>query len=171
MKFEEAKKIIDAVADYVYLLQLYTWGEPLLNKDTIKIIEYAKQKNMYIMLSTNGTAMTPAYNERLIRSGIDYIMVAIDGGSDETYKQYRVGGNYTKVLSNVKDLLNQKKSMGSEHPFVEWQFIVFRHNEHEIKDTEKMAYEIGIDKFTPLPAYVEDESWAPIRSQFFRRNC
>lgn len=166
MKFEEAKKLIDAVGDYIYLLQLYTWGEPLLNKDNIRIIEYAKQKNIYVMLSTNGTAMTSANNERLINSGIDYIMVAIDGGSDETYKKYRVGGNYTKVLANVKDILDQKKANGSDHPFIEWQFIVFRHNEHEVKTTEKLAYDIGIDKFTPLPAYVEDEGWLPVGDEY-----
>ncbi|MFV1974769.1 MAG: radical SAM/SPASM domain-containing protein [Candidatus Scalindua sp.] len=162
LSFKEAKTIIDPVADYIYLLQLYTWGEPLLNKDTIKIIEYAKERNIYVMLSTNATAMTSAYNERLINSNIDYLMVAIDGGSDDTYKKYRVGGNYTKVLANVRDLLDQKKKLGLDHPFVEWQFIVFRHNEHEVQDTEKMAYEIGINKFTPLPAYVEDESWLPV---------
>src|SRR5210317_145359 len=154
LSFEEAKSIIDPVAEYIYLLQLYTWGEPLLNKDTIKIIEYAKERNIYVMLSTNATAMTPAYNERLINSKIDYLMVAIDGGSDDTYKKYRVGGNYTKVLANVCDLLEQKRKRLSDHPFVEWQFIVFKHNEHEVSDTEKMAYKIGINKFTPLPAYV-----------------
>ncbi|MGQ0656505.1 MAG: radical SAM/SPASM domain-containing protein [Chromatiales bacterium] len=160
MTFEEARNIIDAVADYTYFLQVYTWGEPLLNKDLVRIVEYAKQKNIYVMLSTNATAMTPAYNQRLIDSGIDYVMVAIDGGSDDTYKKYRVGGNFTRVLENVRNLLEQKRVRNLEHPFVEWQFIVFRHNEHEAKTTEEMAYRIGINKFTPLPAYVEDPEWA-----------
>lgn len=166
MDFDESRKIIDAVADYVYLLQLYTWGEPLLNKDIIQIIEYAKRKNMYVMLSTNGTAMTPTYVDRLLNSGIDYITVAIDGGSDETYEKYRVGGNYTKVLNNVKNLLEQRKTRNLDAPFVEWQFIVFKHNEHEVKETESMAYEIGVDKFTPLPAYVEDENWLPVGKEY-----
>lgn len=179
MTFEEAKKIIDTVADYTYFLQVYTWGEPLLNKDLVKIVAYAKNKNIYVMLSTNATAMTPAYNEKLIDSGIDYIMVAIDGGSEETYKRYRVGGNYTKVLANVENLLEQKQTRKLDHPFVEWQFIVFRHNEHEVKATETMAYRIGINKFTPLPAYVEDPEWAATdpeyRTQFTNperlKNC
>jgi len=160
MTFEESTKIIDAIAPYTYFMQVYTWGEPLLNKDLVRIVEYAKRRNVYVMLSTNATAMTPAYNKKLIDSGIDYVMVAIDGGSAETYKKYRVGGDYNKVLANVKDLLAQKKQLGLEHPFVEWQFIVFRHNEHEVRSTETMAYEIGINKFTPLPAYVEDPEWA-----------
>jgi MoaA/NifB/PqqE/SkfB family radical SAM enzyme len=160
MTYDEATKILDSIAPYTYFLQVYTWGEPLLNKDLAAIVDYAKQKNMYVMLSTNATAMTPAYNQRLIESGIDYVMVAIDGGSDETYKKYRVGGNYTKVLANVKNMLDQKRERGSDAPFVEWQFIVFRHNEHEVKATEEMAYRIGINKFTPLPAYVEDPEWA-----------
>jgi MoaA/NifB/PqqE/SkfB family radical SAM enzyme len=166
MSFEQARPIIDAVADTTYLLQLYTWGEPLLNKDIIRIIEHAKQRNIYVMLSTNATAMTPAYVERLLQSGIDYLTVAIDGGSDETYQQYRVGGNYSKVLANVRHLLEQKRQRGLQQPFVEWQFIVFRHNEHEVAETERMAYEIGINKFTPLPAYVEDEAWLPVGKEY-----
>lgn len=166
MNFDEAKKIIDAVGDYVYFLQVYNWGEPLLNKDLIKVIEYAKQKNIYVMLSTNATAMTPAYNQRLIGSGIDYVMVAIDGGSEATYSRYRIGGNYSKVLANVKDLLEQRESRKLEKPFVEWQFIVFRHNEHELEATESMAYTMGINKFTPLPAYVEDSSWSSQNKEY-----
>lgn len=160
MSFEEAKLILDAVGDYVYFLQVYTWGEPLLNKDLIRIVDYAKQKNIYVMMSTNATAMTPEYNKRLIDSGIDYIMTAIDGGTEETYSQYRVGGKFPKVMANVKDMLAQRAEHGLERPFMEWQFIVFRHNEHEVDSTERMAYEMGIDKFTPLPAYVEDPSWS-----------
>ena len=166
MSFEEAKSVIDDVYDTVYMLQLYTWGEPLLNKDTFKVIEYAKQKNMYVMISTNATAMTPANNKKLLDSGIDYITVAIDGGSDETYEQYRVGGNYTRVLANVRDMLTQRKESDYYHTFIEWQFIVFRHNEHEVDATQEMAYEIGIDKFTPLPAYVEDEEWSPVGEKY-----
>ncbi|MBV1880032.1 MAG: radical SAM protein [Pseudomonadales bacterium] len=159
--FEEAKKIIDEVGDYIYLLQLYTWGEPLLNKDIYKIIEYAKSKRIFVMISTNATVMNEKNNQKLIDSGIDYVMVAIDGGSQETYPQYRVGGNYNQVFENLSNLLEMKKKSGNTRPFVEWQFIVFRHNEHEVEETEKIAYEIGINKFTPLPAYVEDKDWLP----------
>lgn len=161
MKYAEAKQILDAVGDYIYFLQVYTWGEPLLNKDLIKIIEYAKQKNIYVMLSTNATAMTVDYNRRLLDSGIDYITVAIDGGSNATYQKYRVGGDYNKVLNNVTDMIEQRKNRGQGRPFLEWQYIVFRHNEHETVNTEIMAYAMGINKFTPLPAYVEDEAWSP----------
>ncbi|WP_084254084.1 radical SAM/SPASM domain-containing protein [Methylobacter marinus] len=166
MKFEEAKKILDEVGPYLYFLQVYTWGEPLLNKDLIKIIKYAKQKNIYVMLSTNATAMTHEYNKSLLEAGIDYIMLAIDGGSENTYKQYRRGGDFNKVLANVNDLLSQCKHQATNTPFIEWQYIVFRHNEHEIKTTEKMAYEIGINKFTPLPAYVENKDWLPENPEY-----
>jgi MoaA/NifB/PqqE/SkfB family radical SAM enzyme len=161
MSFDDAKKIIDQVGDYIYLMQLYTWGEPLLNKDIYKIIEYAKSKNIFVMISTNATMLNKKNSQRLIESGIDYVMVAVDGGSQETYKKYRVGGEYDKVLANIKGLVEAKKSINSMRPFVEWQFIVFKHNEHEVRDVESLCYSIGVNKFTPLPAYVEDESWLP----------
>lgn len=166
MGFEEARAVIDAVGDYVYFLQVYTWGEPLLNKDLVRIVEYAKSRNIYVMLSTNATAMTADYNQRLIDSGIDYIMVAIDGGTRQTYERYRVGGKFDKVMANVGNLLEQRAERALERPFVEWQFIVFRHNEHEVEATERRAYRMGIDKFTPLPAYVEDPQWAARDERF-----
>ncbi|GAB4338042.1 MAG: hypothetical protein Kow0089_09700 [Desulfobulbaceae bacterium] len=51
--------------------------------------------------------------------------------------------------------------MGRSSPFLEWQYVVFRHNEQEVDATEKLVYEIGANKFTPLPAYVEDPEWLP----------
>ena len=161
MKFEEAKQIIDEVGDYLYMVQLYTWGEPLLNKDIYDIIKYAQSKNIYTMLSTNATAMSETNNQRLIDSGLNYIMVAIDGGSNETYQKYRIGGNYDEVLVNLKSLIQKRKENKVSHPFIEWQFIVFSHNEHEVESTQNFAYEIGVNKFTPLPAYVEDEAFQP----------
>lgn len=161
MSFEEARKVIDAIADTAYFLQLYTWGEPLLNKDILAIVDYAKQRGLYVMLSTNGTALTQTYSERLISAGLDYLMIAIDGGSAETYRQYRIGGDFDRVLANLAALLSAREAHGGRRPFVEWQFIVFRHNEQEVAETERRAYAMGVDKFTPLPAYVEDESWLP----------
>lgn len=166
MGFDEAKEIIDQVGDYIYLMQLYTWGEPLLNRDIHKIVKYAKEKNIYVMLSTNATMLNEVNCRRLVESGIDYVMVAVDGFSDETYKKYRVGGDYYKVIKNVETLLDVKREMASTTPFVEWQFIVFKHNEHEVKAAERRAYEMGVNKFTPLPAYVEDESWLPVGSEY-----
>lgn len=161
MKFEEAKKIIDEVGDYLYMIQLYTWGEPLLNKDIYDIIKYAKSKNIYTMLSTNATAMNSTNNQKLIDAGLNYIMVAIDGGSNETYQKYRIGGNYDEVFDNLKSLIQTRINNKTVLPFIEWQFIVFSHNEHEVENTQNLAYRIGVNKFTPLPAYVEDESFRP----------
>ena len=167
MGFEEAKAIIDEVGDYIYLMQLYTWGEPLLNKDIYRIIEYAKSKNIFVMISTNATMLNRKNAEKLINSGIDYVMVAVDGGSKETYEKYRIGGKYDKVLDNIKGLVQAKTELNKDLPFIEWQFIVFRHNEHEVRDVEANCYSMGINKFTPLPAYVEDENWLP-KSQEYR---
>jgi MoaA/NifB/PqqE/SkfB family radical SAM enzyme len=166
MSFEEAKAILDDVAGTAYFLQLYTWGEPLLNKETLKVIDYAKTLDLYVMLSTNGTAMNAAYCRQLVESGLDYLMIAIDGTSAETYAQYRRGGDHGKVMDNLRTLLAERLAQQRKRPFVEWQFIVFRHNEHEVEAAEASAYALGVDKFTPLPAYVEDEAWLPKDSRY-----
>ena len=84
--------------------------------------------------------------------------MAIDGISETTYNQYRLGGDYLKIIENVKSFMALKKQGGYKKPFIEWQFVVFKHNEHEIEDAKKLAKSIGVDNLVFIPAYTEDDN-------------
>jgi MoaA/NifB/PqqE/SkfB family radical SAM enzyme len=159
MSLEEMKKSIEAVTDYLYFIQLYNWGEPLLNKDLFEFIQYAHQRRIFTMVSSNMNFIRPGLAEQIVDSGLDYFISAIDGFSPESYVKYRRGGDFEKAIRNMEDVLAKRKRKGMDHPFVEWQYVVFRHNQHELEAARTFADRIGVDYFHPIAGYIEDPEW------------
>lgn len=142
MKFDDFKKIVDEIGDYLFEIDFYFWGEPLLNKNIFRMIEYAHQRNIRTRMSSN-LNFTFSVKE-LVESGLDELIVSCDGTSQETYVKYRVGGDFSKVIRKIQDIQDYKRRTGRKNPRVVWQFLVMSHNEHEIKEAEKMAKELGV---------------------------
>ncbi|MEW6101141.1 MAG: radical SAM protein [Candidatus Omnitrophota bacterium] len=140
------KRVIDEIGRAVTSINLYSWGEPFLNKDLSEMIRYAKEANnkVRITTSTNLNTEDKPLLKKLITCGIDEIIVSCDGASSETYAKYRVGGDFQRVIENMKYLCDLKKELGKSTKIV-WNFLVFRHNEHELDKARAMAEEIGVD--------------------------
>jgi radical SAM protein with 4Fe4S-binding SPASM domain len=153
------EKIFKQVGKYVYLMTLHGWGEPLLHKNLPEIVSMAHKHRIFTVATTNGSMLNPETAHNLISSNLDYLIFSIDGCSEETYQKYRSGGSFNDVFNNMVDLVHLKKKLRSNTPFIEWQFIVFKHNEHEIPMAKKMANEIGVDNIAFMPAYTEDNSY------------
>ena len=115
----------------------------------------AHEKKIMTVISTNASLLNEEASRRIIQSELDFLVVAIDGISKETYDKYRVGGNFEVVIDNLKRFIQIRNSLNSRKPYVEWQFVVFGHNEHEIKQAKRIAKEIGVDNITFRPAGVE----------------
>ncbi len=146
MKIAEFKRIIDECGPYLLNLTLWNWGEPFLNNDVYDMIEYAKSKRIFVRVSTNGHLLKDAKNiERVVRSGMDELIFSLDGASKETFMKYRKSGDFDVVMDNLKKLVETKKRLRSRTPFVEIQFIVMRHNEHEVPKIRQLAKDIGVD--------------------------
>lgn len=149
MKLETFKKIIDETGEFVFLLLMWDWGEPFLNPDIYEMIAYAKKRGIKVISSTNGHIFSqPGNAERLVTSGIDSIIFAIDGIEQETYKKYRKGGNLKTVLSGIKKVVAAKKALKLKTPLINFRFIAMRHNEHEIPFLTEFARKLGVDVLT-----------------------
>ncbi len=143
MNFDTFKMIIDQTYKKSMMLLLWNQGEPFLNKDIFKMTKYASQKGLYVILSTNASLdLNP---KDVVNSGIDTLIFSLDGITQKTYEQYRVGGNLSKVFANLKDIIAEKEKQNSKLPLIEWQFIVFRHNENEIETVKKVAKSLKVD--------------------------
>lgn len=152
MSLENFKKIIDEIGDTLMHITLWNFGEAMLNKDVYEMVKYAKQKKIFVRISTNGNFFGPqkdarANFERLLSANLDNLIFAIDGVSQETYSKYRVGGNVNNVFNHLKKAVEIKKSVGS-NTFIEIQMMVMKHNESELGKMEQIAREIGVDKVT-----------------------
>jgi len=142
MKLEDFKAIIDEVGEYLFEIDLYDFGESLLNPRIYEMIEYASRKNIRTNLSSN---LNVGNIEKLVRSGLSRLIVSIDGASQETYKKYRVYGDYDRVMENVRATIEMKKRLGKNEPRLVWRFIAMQHNQHEVPSVLKLAQELGME--------------------------
>ena len=155
MSFEHFKQIIDEVGPYLYELDMSNWGEPILNRELYRMIEYAHSYRIYVSFPANLNRISDQHIDALVRSGLDAISLSIDGASQETYSQYRVGGKFDRVMVNLKKLVAKKKELQSETPHLIWSFIMMRHNEHEVEQARQLATEIGVDEFRAIPVQAD----------------
>ncbi len=145
MKFNDFKKIIDELGPYLIHLRLWNWGEPLLNKDIYRMISYAKRHKIFVNTSTNSFFLTKENAANLVESGLDEIVISLDGASEETYSKYRKSGNFTRVIEAMNSLVEEKRRKRSKTPLIKLQFIIMKHNEHEVKKVRELAKVIGVD--------------------------
>jgi MoaA/NifB/PqqE/SkfB family radical SAM enzyme len=148
MSFANFKRFIDPLAEHAILITLHNWGEPFLNKDIFRMITYASRKGLATRLSSNFYTMNHRDLERVVDSGLNHIKISLDGASEETYAKYRVGGHFQQVFDNLKALIEIKRRRRRRFPIVEWQFLVMRHNEHEIPKVRWLSDKIGVDLLT-----------------------
>jgi MoaA/NifB/PqqE/SkfB family radical SAM enzyme len=166
LRLEEFKTIIDPVCRAVIGVSLSFRGEPLLGKDLIPIIEHAHSKNIAVSFPSNFSVSLPDEKiTQLVKSGVDTIYVSLDGASEETYRQYRLGGSFQRVLRNVEAIARAKAKLRLSRPRLIWKFVVFEHNRHEIPSVATQYRRLGFDAFE----FVEDES-NPAKSQARSRN-
>ena len=160
------RAVMDEVGDYLFVLIMYSWGEPLLHKRTPEMIAYAKTKKIRVELCTNlSMPLTDDYLERLVSSGLDRLIVSLDGATEATYAKYRQGGQFALVLENLRRARAIRDRIGSSTPRLVWQFLVFAHNEHEIELARSIYRDRGADELSIGPALMpnppHDEGFAP----------
>ena len=139
------QKIMNTLGRWIIHADFCNWGEPLMNKDIYPMISLAKDYAVHTKLDTNLNELSQEHAEKLVLSGLDKIILSIDGASDETYRVYRKNGDYSRVINNAGLLVETRRRLKSSKPYVEWQFLVFRHNQHEIERAKIIARELGVD--------------------------
>lgn len=150
MTFERYKKVIDELKPYIYIVDLFNWGEPLLNRDIHRMIEYAESNNICTTIHTNlNRDISPEYARSIVESGLSYLSVSLDGADQAVYSDYRRSGDFEKALDNAR-LFIGLKSKPLNKPFITWQFLVFPHNRHQAEQARKLSREMGFDSFRIL---------------------
>ena len=147
---------IDQLYKELFYLVFYFQGEPYLNPQFLDMVKYASAKKIYTATSTNAHYLTDANAKKTIESGLNRLIISIDGTTQEVYEQYRVGGQLNKVLEGAKNMVKWKRAMKSSTPFIIFQFLVVRHNEHQVEAVKKLAADIGADDVWFKTAQVYD---------------
>ena len=108
-------------------------GEPfLLGQELFRYLTYAKARGLcHISLNTNLGVFQKQWTDALFESGVDELLISMDGITKQTYERIRVGGRYEVLLENINWLLDEKERRRAEFPTIALQFVVMDENEHE----------------------------------------
>jgi radical SAM protein with 4Fe4S-binding SPASM domain len=156
LKQDFYRKVVDEMGSQMVYLYFYFQGEPYINPEFLDMVQYAHQKGIYTVTSTNGHFLSKENARKTIESGLDRIIISIDGTTQEVYEQYRKAGKLANVLEGTRNLLEARREMNSKKPFVIFQFLVVKPNEHQIPEVYRLANELGVDQVLLKSAQIYD---------------
>ena len=156
LKEDFFKKTIDEIHRELMYLIFYFQGEPYINPKFLDMVKYAHDKGIYTMTSTNGHFLNDENARKTIESGLDRLIISVDGTTQETYESYRKEGKLENVLKGANNIVRWKKELKSKTPHIIFQFLVVKPNEHQIPDIYRLAKEIGVDEVKLKTAQVYD---------------
>lgn len=134
------RKLIDELEKYLFNINLYFQGEPMMHPDFFSFLENAKR--IRTTVSTNGHFLDAELSERIVMSGLDELIVSLDGMDQAIYSRYRINGDFGRVTEGIKNMALARKKLKSSMK-LEIQFLVNRHNENQIARVRKFAGENG----------------------------
>ena len=150
------RRLVDELHQELFYLYFYFQGEPYIHPEFLDMVRYAHDRRLFTITSTNGHFLDDENARRTVESGLDRLIISVDGTTQETYAQYRVGGQLEQVLQGARNVVAWKRRLGARHPHLIFQFLVVRPNEHQIGDIYRLARDTGVDEVVLKTAQVYD---------------
>lgn len=144
MSLELFKKVLPLFY-YANNVVLQGIGESLLHPDFIIMLSLAKNTGAKISFATNGTVMNEELAEAIVLNDVDHVMISIDAATELTYQKIRRGGDFEKVINNIKKLNQVKKKHNSNLPRLSFEFVAMRQNISDLPKLVKLAKELEIN--------------------------
>lgn len=141
-------KLINEQKTTLFHLIFYFQGEPLLNKNLAEMIIAAHKAGIFTSTSTNAQLLNSQMAKALVESGLDKLIISMDGATQEVYEKYRIGGKLSLAIKGVEEINYWKKQLKSSTPFVEIQFVVFKTNEHQLNEMKRLARKLHADRLS-----------------------
>lgn len=156
LNMELHEKMLNEVSGSVFYINYYFQGEPFLHPRFLDLIRAAKRKKIYTATSTNAHFITEQKAKEIVESGLDRLIISIDGMTQKTYENYRVNGKLEKVIEGTKHILKAKEHASSSTPHLIFQFLAVKPNEHEIPEIFELGKELKIDEVRIKTAQLYD---------------
>jgi radical SAM protein with 4Fe4S-binding SPASM domain len=156
LNFDLYKKMIDELSPHTLYCYFYFQGEPYIHPKFTELVKQASLKKIYTVTSTNAHYLTERKAIETVQSGLDRIIISMDGTTQEVYEQYRVGGSLQKVIEGTKNLVAAKQQLKSSTPHIIIQFLVVKPNEHQIEEVKQLGKQLGVDEVKLKTAQVYD---------------
>lgn len=164
MNLDLYKKIINEAADIgVYSVKLNWLGEPLMHRDIIEMVKYAKDKGIEdVMLNTNAVLLDNDMSKGLIEAQLDKLFFSFDSPVKEKYEAIRVGANYNKTLDNIKNFIELRNTMGMASPITRVSMVLMENNKSEYEEFIELFKDIAdeiayVDYLPPVSEGIDFE--------------
>lgn len=149
-------KLIPQIKDYITYINFYFQGEPYLHPEFLSLIKACADAGIYTSTSTNAHFLSEEKARETVQSGLDKLIISIDGTDQYTYESYRKEGELEKVLEGTKNIVRIKKELGSKTPHVVFQFLVVKPNEHQVSEVRALGKELGVNEVVFKSAQIYD---------------
>lgn len=163
---------IDQVSTHLINLTFYFQGEPFIHPEFLDMVTYANERGIYTTTSTNGHFLSEAICDKIIDSGLDRLIISIDGSTQEVYESYRKSGDLAQVIDGTSRLISTRQRRRRIHPYIIFQCLVVKPNEHQLADIRSLADQLGIDevkfKTAQLYDYVDGHELMPENERYSR---
>jgi len=146
LQLKDFELFMDEIKSTGFYVQLFFQGEPFINKQLMQMIKYAQEQNAYISISTNGYFINEENVDTILENAPDKLIYSVDGLDEESYQNYRVGGTFERADKSLRNLVKRKNELKKKKPFIEFQFIVMKQNEHQLDEVLDYGKDIGVDK-------------------------
>jgi MoaA/NifB/PqqE/SkfB family radical SAM enzyme len=153
---ERFSSLLRVYGPYAIGVYFCNYGEPLLNLRTPGMIRASKLYLAWTALSTS-LSVQRFDADAYVESGLDFMVLSIDGATQPVYERFRRNGSLELVLANVRRIVEAKRRLRRKTPVLSWNFLAFEHNEHEIPAASRMARCLGVDQFRIVDPF--DVSW------------
>jgi radical SAM protein with 4Fe4S-binding SPASM domain len=150
------QSVVDQLSPNLAYLTLYFQGEPYMSKHLFDYISYARSRKIFVATSTNGHFFNEKTVSQTIESGLNKLIISVDGFNQQSYGAYRKGGDFNKLLEGIRMLTKEKKKLKSNHPQIVLQCLMLKTNENQLKEIKSLGKELGVDQVTFKTAQFND---------------
>jgi radical SAM protein with 4Fe4S-binding SPASM domain len=161
-------RIITELGPYLFEMSLYFQGEPMLHSHFFSFL--AKSSEINTTVATNGHFLSEENAEKLALSGLNNLIVSLDGMDQSSYSAYRINGEAELVIQGIRNMSEALKRTRSSMKLV-IQFLVNKQNEHQIHRIKHFAKEINASLRLKSMQIINNENyekWLPLQNKFRR---
>jgi radical SAM protein with 4Fe4S-binding SPASM domain len=140
---ESFYKLLPVLTAHKPWVHLSGHGETFLHPDFWEMLEATIHAGCRVRFQTNGTMLTREHAERIVKLGVELIVISVDAASNELFDKIRRRAKLERILANLAYLQEVKSRAGSSRPLLEFEFVAMRQNIHELPDVIALAAKYG----------------------------
>lgn len=159
MKWSNYTRLMGEIGPYIAAIAFWQWGEPLLHPQIVDMIKVAHSYGIISIMSTNAQVNPEDIDlAGLTNSGLDMLIISMDGTTQNTYQDFRAGGQLDRLKNFTSAIIEEKRKSKRDDLIINIRTVATRENEGEIEAVRNFAMEAGADIYSvkSVSLYYED---------------